>query len=47
MIRRNYAKSFDGFRTGILAKLTALKILQFINKFLDHKPVNHIKYALA
>ena len=47
MIRRNYAKSFDGFRTRILSKLTALTILQFINKFFTHKPVNHIKYALA
>lgn len=47
MIRRNYAKSFDGFRTRILSKLTALTILQFINKFYNNKPVNHIKYALA
>ena len=47
MIRRNYAKSFDGFRTRILAKLTALTILQYLNKFFNHKPVNHIKYALA
>ena len=47
MIRRNYAKSFDGFRTRILSKLTALTILQFINKFFNHKPINHIKHALA
>jgi predicted lipase len=47
MIRRNYAKSFDGFRTRILSKLSALTILQFINKFFNNKPVNHIKYALA
>jgi len=47
MIRRNYAKSFDGFRARILSKLTALTILQFINKFFNNKPVNHIKYALA
>ena len=47
MIRRNYAKSFDGFRTRILAKLTALTILQYLNIFFNHKPVNHIKYALA
>ncbi|MCL6097326.1 MAG: IS982 family transposase, partial [Bacteroidetes bacterium] len=36
-----------GFRTRILSKLTALTILQFINKFFNNKPVNHIKYALA
>lgn len=47
MIRRNYAKSFDGFRVRILSKLSALTILQFINKFFNNKPVNHIKYALA
>jgi hypothetical protein len=47
MIRRNYAKTFDGFRTRILSKLTALTILQFINKFFNAKPLNHIKYALA
>lgn len=33
MIRRNYAKSFDGFKTRILAKITAMTIIQFINKF--------------
>lgn len=27
MIRRNYTKTFDGFRTHILSKLTALTIL--------------------
>lgn len=47
LIRRNYAKSFDGFRTRILSKITAMTILQFINKFINHKPVSNIKYALA
>ena len=35
MIRRNYAKSFQGFKTRILAKITALTLVQYINKFLD------------
>ena len=46
MIRRNYAKSFDGFRIRILSRLTALTILQFINIFFNNKPINHIKYTL-
>lgn len=32
MIRRNYAKSFTGFKTRILSKITTLTIIQFINK---------------
>ena len=30
MIRRNYAKSFDGFKTRILSKITALTTIQYI-----------------
>ncbi len=47
MIRRNYAKTFDGFRTRILSKITAMTILQFINKFINYRPLGNIKYALA
>ncbi|GAA5040822.1 hypothetical protein GCM10011506_42330 [Marivirga lumbricoides] len=32
MIRRNYTKTFRGFKTRILAKITVLTLLQFINK---------------
>ena len=32
-IRNNYAKSFDGFKTRILTKITALTTIQFLNKF--------------
>ena len=31
MIIRNYAKSFQGFKTRILVKITALTLIQFIN----------------
>jgi hypothetical protein len=34
MIRRNYAKSFDGFKTRILAKITSLTLVQYINKLI-------------
>ncbi|MEM0544112.1 IS982 family transposase, partial [Flavobacterium sp. j3] len=32
-IRNNYAKTFEGFKTRILAKITALTLVQYINKF--------------
>ena len=47
MIRRNYAKSFYGLKTRILCKITALTVLQFINKFITNRNLNNLKYALA
>ena len=47
MIQRNYAKSFAGFKSRILAKITALTTLQFLNKFVYLKPVSRVKHALA
>ena len=47
MIQRNYAKSFSGYRTRIISKISALTILQYINIFFNNKPVNQIKHALA
>lgn len=46
MIRRNYAKSFDGFCIRILSKITALTVIQFINKQLGRN-INNIKIAIA
>ena len=43
MIRRNYAKSFEDFKTRILAKITALTLVQYINKFIFDRPINNIK----
>lgn len=43
MIRRNYAKTFDGFKTRILAKITALTLVQYVNKFIFDRPINNIK----
>ena len=42
-IRNNYAKSFKGFKTRILAKITALTLVQYINKFIFDRPINNIK----
>lgn len=46
MIQRNYAKSFPGFKTRILAKVSGMTVLQFLNKFINDKPIGQIKYAL-
>ena len=43
MIRRNYAKSFLGFKTRVLSKITALTIIQFINKFTFDRNINNLK----
>jgi hypothetical protein len=47
MIQRNYAKSFTGFKSRVLAKVTGLTILQFLNKFINNKPVGRVKHTLA
>ena len=46
MIRRNYAKSFDGFKNRILSKIMALTVIQFINK-LKNKNSNNLKTVIA
>jgi hypothetical protein len=46
MIKRNYVKSFDGFKTRILAKISALTLIQFINKFIFDRPINNIKIQI-
>ena len=47
MMQRNYAKSFTGFRSRILAKVTGFTILQFLNKFINNQPISIVKHALA
>ena len=46
MIRRNYAKSFEGFKTRIISKITALTTIQFINKFIFDRNINNIKTSI-
>ena len=46
MIRRNYAKTFDGFRTRILSKITALTLVQHLNYFVLGRPINQLKHAI-
>lgn len=42
-IRRNFVKTFEGPRTRILAKITALIIVKYINKYIFDKPISNIK----
>ena len=42
MIRRNYAKSFDGYKTRILSKITTVTVIQMINKLLNRN-INNLK----
>lgn len=46
MIRRNYAKTFQGFATRIMAKITALTIIQWINH-LENRNINNLKIKIA
>lgn len=47
MIRRNYAKTFQGFKTRILAKITTLTTIQYLNKFVFHRNINNLKINLV
>ena len=45
-IRNNYAKSFNGFKTRVLSKITALTFIQFVNVFVFNRKMNNLKIAL-
>ncbi len=46
MLKRNYAKTNPGLAILLLCKITSVTMLQYII-FLNNKPLNHLKYALA
>lgn len=46
MIQRNYAKSFEGYKTRILSKITAATVVQYINKFIFDRNINNIKISI-
>ena len=46
MIRRNYAKSFDGLATRIISKITALTVIQLINKRSGNN-INNLKIVVS
>ena len=43
----NFAKTFDGFATRILSKITTITIVQYINFFLYNRNLNNIKINLC
>jgi hypothetical protein len=45
-IRNNYAKSFNGFKTRILSKITALTFIQLVNVFVFKRNMNNIKISI-
>ncbi len=46
MMRRNYARSFQGLATRVITKITAFTIIQWINK-INGKPINNVKIVPA
>jgi hypothetical protein len=47
MIRRNYAKSFEGFKNRILSKITAMTVIQYINMFEFNRNINNLKINIT
>ena len=47
MLVRNYAKQVPGLFSRILAKVSAMTVLQYINKFIKNQPVGQVKHALC
>ena len=45
-IQHNYAKSFQGLATRILAKITGFTLLQYLNKYSLNNQLCHVKHAL-
>jgi len=45
MIRRNYAKSFEGFSARIISKVAALTLIQWINHQTGRE-INHLKIMI-
>jgi hypothetical protein len=46
MIRRNYAKSFQGLATRVLSKLTTLTLIQWLNRR-NGNHLNNLKIGVA
>ena len=43
MIRRNYTKTFEGFQTRILSKITTLTVIHYLNKNIFGRNINNVK----
>ena len=42
-IKNIYAKSFEGFKRRILAKIMVLTLVQYVKKVIFDRPINNIK----
>ncbi len=47
MTRRNYTKSFEGFKNRILSKIGAIIVIQYINMFEFNRNINNLKINIA
>jgi hypothetical protein len=47
MIKRNYAKTFQGYKTRILTKITTLTAIQYLNRFVFNRNINKLKINLV
>lgn len=45
-INTNFAKTFEGFKTRILSKITAFTIIQYLNLFVFNRNLNKLKVNL-
>jgi hypothetical protein len=45
-IRLKLASAFNKFKTRIIAKITALTTIQYINKFIFDRNINNIKISI-
>ncbi|KAA6307115.1 hypothetical protein EZS27_041220, partial [termite gut metagenome] len=46
LLLRNYAKDVKGIFTRVLAKITSMTALQYLNK-INNRPIGRVKYALS
>lgn len=46
-IQKNYAKTFWGFTTRIVCKITGFTLIQFLNKYSFKQPLNRVKHVLV
>ena len=46
MIKLNYAKSFEDFKTQIFSKITSLTLIQYINKFILNREIHNLKASI-
>lgn len=45
-LNRNLAKTFLGLRARVLSKVTAFTLIQYINKFVFSREIDHVKIAI-